>query len=160
MSYGSGSFKDGQGGYGPGGGGYGPGGPGQGGYGPGGPDQGGYGPGGPGQGGYGPGGYGPGGPVPGQRPGRTLGIVALVLSIIPCTNLIGLILGIVARSQSKRAGLPNPMAMVAIVLGAISLVLGLLFFAGGGVGVYKVYQKCQELGPGTHTEGNATYSCG
>ena len=50
-------------------------------------------------------------------PGKTLGIVALILAFV--APLIGAILGFVARAQSKAAGVKNTPATVAIVLGII-----------------------------------------
>ncbi|CAN5580173.1 hypothetical protein BH09ACT4_BH09ACT4_10140 [soil metagenome] len=57
-------------------------------------------------------------------PGKTLGIVALVLAFL--APLIGAILGFVANSQSKPAGFKNTPATVAIVLGIIFTVLYLI----------------------------------
>lgn len=57
-------------------------------------------------------------------PGKTLGIVALVLAFL--APLIGAILGFVARGQSKAAGVENTPAKVAIILGIIFTVLGII----------------------------------
>jgi len=63
-----------------------------------------------------------GAPSPtGAVPGRTLGIVAFVVAIF--FNVIGLILGIVALVQSRRAGAKNGWAVAAIIVGAILFVL-------------------------------------
>lgn len=60
-------------------------------------------------------------------PGKTLGIVGLVLSfIIP---LLGLILSAVALGQSKKNGRQNTPALVGVILGAIFTVIGLLMAA-------------------------------
>ena len=83
-------------------------------------------------------------------PGKTLGIVALI--VVFFFNLVGLILGYVARSQSKKAGVPNTPAKVAIILGWIFLVLSII---AGIVGLVlfatvlgPVVQACAEHGPG------------
>jgi hypothetical protein len=69
---------------------------------------------------YPAGGYAP----PQQNPGRTLGIVALVLAIVPVgLQLVGLILGIVALVQSRKAGQKNGIALAAIIVSAVLLVL-------------------------------------
>ncbi len=57
-------------------------------------------------------------------PGKTLGIVGLVLAFL--APLIGLILSIVASNQSKAAGVPNTPAKVGIILSIIFMVLGLI----------------------------------
>ena len=75
----------------------------------------------------------PAAPYAAPEPGKTLGIVALIAVFF--ISLLGLILGFVAQSQSKAAGVPNTPAKVAIILGIIFIVLqivggilGLLFF--------------------------------
>ncbi|AUG30229.1 DUF4190 domain-containing protein [Microbacterium hominis] len=62
----------------------------------------------------------PGAPVP----GRTLGIVAFVVAIF--FNIIGLILGIVALVQSRKAGVKNGWAVAAIIVGAVLAVVGVI----------------------------------
>ena len=61
--------------------------------------------------------------APAVVPGKTLGIVALILAILPF-QLIGLILGIVANGQSKKAGVKNGPAKAAIIISIILMVLG------------------------------------
>lgn len=56
-----------------------------------------------------------------QDPGKTLGIVALILVFF--FSIVGLILGYVARSQSTKAGFTNTPAKVAIILGWIFVAL-------------------------------------
>ena len=57
-------------------------------------------------------------------PGKTLGIVGLVLAFL--FPLLGLILSIVAANQSKAAGVPNTPAKVGIILSIIFMVLGVI----------------------------------
>lgn len=90
------------------------------------------------------------GQAPVSVPGKTLGIVALV--VVFFFNLVGLILGYVARSQSKKAGVPNTPAKIAIILGWIFLVLSII---AGIIGLVvfvtvlgPVIQACAEYGPG------------
>ena len=88
--------------------------------------------------------------------GKTLGIIALVLAFV--AQLLGLILGIVARNQSKRAGLTNTPATVAIVLSIVFMVLGLLIAVPILIGVVG---QCAEYGPGVHELPNGvTLTCG
>lgn len=64
-------------------------------------------------------------PVPAPVvPGKTLGIVALIVTFF--FSVVGLILGIVARNQSKAAGVENTPAKIAIILGIIFTVLAIL----------------------------------
>lgn len=62
--------------------------------------------------------------APTEDPGKVLGIVALVAVFF--VSLLGLILGYVARSQSRKAGFENTPAKIAIILGWIFLILGIL----------------------------------
>jgi len=55
-------------------------------------------------------------PVAGD-PNKTLGIVALVLSIV--ASIIGAIIGIVAYTKSKKAGYKNGFALAAIIVGFV-----------------------------------------
>lgn len=60
--------------------------------------------------------------APADFPGKTLGIVGLVLAIV--APLVGLIISIVANNQSKAAGYPNQLAKIGIIVGAILTALG------------------------------------
>ncbi len=66
-------------------------------------------------------------------PGKALGIVAMVLSLINIigfpTALFGLIMGHIALNQSKAAGYGNTSAKVAVIAGWIIVGLSLLVFA-------------------------------
>jgi hypothetical protein len=57
--------------------------------------------------------------------GKTLGIVGLVLAFV--FSIAGLIVSIIARNQSKAAGVPNGPATAGIILSIIFLVLGVIF---------------------------------
>ena len=60
----------------------------------------------------------------GDYPGKTLGIVGLILAII--VPLVGLIISIVAANQSKKAGFSNGLAKAGIIVGAILVALGII----------------------------------
>ncbi|WP_213816040.1 DUF4190 domain-containing protein [Glaciihabitans sp. dw_435] len=64
---------------------------------------------------------GAGGYPPAAAPGRTLGIVALVLAIL--FNIVGGIVGIVALVQSRKAGQKNGFALAAIIVGFLTFIL-------------------------------------
>jgi hypothetical protein len=104
--------------------------------------------------------YGP--PAGTTVPGKTLGIVALV--VVFFFSLVGLILGYVAKSQSKKAGVPNTPATVAIILGWVFLVLSIIatiiiiVVIAAGAGAYAEF--CQELGSGVwELENGTTITC-
>ena len=77
-----------------------------------------------------------GGP-PAQDPGRTMGIVGLVLAIF--CNLIGLVVSVIAFNKSKQAGFKNNIALAGIIVGAVVFVVGLFFN-------FRVYMRLLRLG--------------
>ena len=102
--------------------------------------------------------------APAAVPGRTLGIVAFVLSLIfflGISVLLGLILGIVALVQSKKAGHKNGFALAAIIISSILIVVGfivtIVLVATFGAAFAEV---CSQLGPGVwELEGGGTITC-
>jgi len=75
--------------------------------------------------------------------------------------VIGIILGFVARSQSKSAGLKNTPATIAIVLGfvffALTIISIILFIATAG----SLLATCAGLEPGTYVlDDGRTLTCG
>ena len=95
---------------------------------------------------------------PATFPGKTLGIVAIPVAIV--ASVIGIILGFVAKSQSKRAGVKNTPATVAVVIGFILLVLTIIGVAIAVVGAVALVGQCTDLGPGVHEVNGVTYTCG
>ena len=98
-------------------------------------------------------------------PGRTLGIVALIVAIF--FNVIGLILGIVALVQSRKAGHKNGFAVAAIIVGAVLTVLGIIIaiavfttLAAATGYAAEVLQACQAVDfTGTVTVQGLTVDC-
>jgi hypothetical protein len=104
-------------------------------------------------------------PVPAPVPvsdGKTLGIVGVVLAFL--LPLVGLIVSIVARGQSKRAGVTNGAATAGIIISIIIMVIGVILaivFAVAGASLFGgLAQICADLGPGVHEVGGVTYTCG
>jgi hypothetical protein len=99
------------------------------------------------------------GAAPATFPGKTLGIVGLILAIF--FSLIGLIVSAVARSQSKKAGFKNTPATIGIVIGIVFLVLQIIAIVLVSViGVAAVNSECSAAGPGPHTLSNGTtFTC-
>jgi hypothetical protein len=66
-------------------------------------------------------------------PGKMLGIVGLIAAIL--INLVGLVVSIIAYSQSKKAGYKNTPALIGIAVGAVffvlSLIIGIVSIAAG-----------------------------
>ena len=96
-----------------------------------------------------------------ENPGKTLGIVALISSFF--IALLGLILGIVALNQSKKAGFKNGPAKAAIILSIVFMVIGLIVGIALAVGGFALFNNaaavCAENGPGEWVVGGVTYTC-
>lgn len=96
-----------------------------------------------------------------EDPGKTLGIVGLILAFL--FPLVGLILSIIANNKSKSVGLKNGMAKAGIILSSVFMVLGIVaiiaVFALGMLGASSLSQTCKEKGPGVYTSGDSTITC-
>jgi hypothetical protein len=100
-------------------------------------------------------------------PGRTLGIVAMILSIVGI-GIAGIVLGIIGMVKSKKAGHKNGFALAGIIIGIVSTVI----VSGALVAITLVSYNgitaranadlaCSKLGTssGTVIVGSQTYSC-
>lgn len=94
-----------------------------------------------------------------QVPGKGLATAGFILALIGLvsfgfTSLIGLILSIIGRVQTKRAGQPSGLALAGIIVSIITMIIGIIvavlffifFFSQGA----KLQSECQERGSGTH----------
>ena len=86
--------------------------------------------------------------APATVPGKTLGVVGLILSFF--SGPIGLIVSAVARSQSKKAGFKNTPATVGIVIGLLSTIGIIIAIVGAVVAGTALAGQCAELGGGVH----------
>ena len=94
---------------------------------------------------------------PAEDPGRTLGIVGLVLSFF--TAIIGLIISIVALRKSKKAGFKNTPALIGIIVGILSTVVAIIIAIVSIIAVTAVLSQCAQLGPGVHEVNGTTFTC-
>ncbi len=62
-------------------------------------------------------------------PGRTMGIVGLILAIF--CSLVGLVVSIIAYNRSKAAGFKNNIALAGIIIGAVFMVLSIVGYSTG-----------------------------
>ncbi|WP_344071444.1 DUF4190 domain-containing protein [Microbacterium sediminicola] len=99
----------------------------------------------------------PAGP-PTTVPGKTMGIVALILAFF--FQLVALILGIVALVQSRKAGAKNVPAVWAIVLSSVFMVFGIIILAVVLSSAGALISMCGDLGPGVHDVNGVTVTCG
>ena len=92
---------------------------------------------------------------PGRNPGKTLGIIGLVLAIP--LSLVGLIFSILGLRKSKKAGSGNAIAWTGIVLSTLVILVSI----AAGVFAFTVLQPqialaqaCADAGPGEYTDQN------
>ena len=96
--------------------------------------------------------------APAAVPGKTLGVVAAVLAFV--SSPIGLLLGLVAKSQSKKAGVSNTPATVAIVVGLIGTIILAILIGVSVAGAGALFGQCADLGPGVHDLNGVSLTCG
>ncbi|HWI32202.1 MAG TPA: DUF4190 domain-containing protein [Microbacterium sp.] len=102
-----------------------------------------------------------GAPVSPTIPGRTLGIVALILAFF--VQLVALILGIIALVQSKKAGYKNTPAVWAIIVSSVLMVVGIIIAIALITGAIAAgAELCAQYGTGTHEINGVTVTlnCG
>jgi hypothetical protein len=99
-------------------------------------------------------------PVPAAAPsdGKTLGIVGLVLAFL--FSLAGLIVSLIARSQSKKAGVSNGPATAGIIISIIGLLLTIIVIIVNVAVFGSLLSTCAGLGPGVYEIDGVTYTCG
>lgn len=90
----------------------------------------------------------PAGAPAASYPGKTLGIVGLVLSFL--VAIAGLIVSAIALSQSKKAGYKNTPALVGLILGIVFSVLWIIFWVFGGALFAAIVSNCPEVAPGQY----------
>lgn len=93
-------------------------------------------------------------------PGKTLGIIGFVLSLLGPLTFVGLVLSIIATVQSRKAKTKNGIALAGIIIGALGTVIAILLIIAGIASAAAIAQQCAELGPGVHQSGSVTITCG
>ena len=98
-------------------------------------------------------------PTPAINPGRGLGIASLVTSLLGI-GLVGIILGSIGLSKSKKAGQKNGLALAGVIIGAIDTVATIIIISVFASIAGQLVQQCNELGNGTHVVNGVTITCG
>ena len=92
-------------------------------------------------------------------PGRGLGIAGLIFAFVFAP--LGLILSIVAKVQSNKAGAKNGLATAGIIISIIAIVFYVILFIILGVTAAALVSQCAQLGSGVHDTGNGVVvTCG
>lgn len=76
-------------------------------------------------------------------PGKGLGIAGFVMSLLGF-GVISLIMSIIAKNQSKKAGYSNGLALAGIIISAITMVLGVILLILVFVSASAAMKYCQE----------------
>lgn len=107
--------------------------------------------------------YQPAPQVAAATPGKGLSIAAIILAVL--MPLIGLILGIIAMVQSKKAGRKNGLALAAIIVSVVLMVIGVISaimiigsMAALGGNVMEAVEACQSGASSVMVAGQ-TVSC-
>ncbi|MCU1546415.1 MAG: hypothetical protein JWP30_1515 [Homoserinimonas sp.] len=98
----------------------------------------------------------------GEDPGRTLGIVGLILAFF--FNIVGLIVSIIALNKSRKAGHKNGPAVAGIIVGIVMLILFLiaavLIATLAQAGFEAINDMCTGFDAGTYeVQGGGTIEC-
>ena len=106
-------------------------------------------------------------PMPAEVPGKTMGIVGLVLAFVFAP--VGIIVSAIGMSQSKKAGYKNTLALVGLILSivftiiwVVSIILFIMAAAVAASHVNDIYAEiCTQmgLGPGPHDVNGQTITC-
>lgn len=99
--------------------------------------------------------------APATDPGKTMAIIAIILPFVGF-GLVGLILGIVAKVKSKKAGYKNTLALVAIIISivaiVVSIIVGIVLAVTFANLATEISQACQN-GAETVTINGQVISC-
>jgi len=98
-------------------------------------------------------------PSPVVNPGHGLGIASLITSLLGI-GLVGIILGSIGLSKSKKVGQKNGLALAGIIIGAIDTVATIIIIAIVASVAAQLVQQCNDLGNGTHVVNGVTITCG
>jgi hypothetical protein len=71
-------------------------------------------------------------PIPQNNTAQTLGIIGIVVGLL-CCSPAGIVLGIVSMNKAKQQGQSTTIGLVAIVVSAIALLIGIVVFATGAL---------------------------
>ncbi|AWB88190.1 hypothetical protein [Homoserinimonas hongtaonis] len=85
--------------------------------------------------------------APAVNPGKTLGIVGLVLSILQF-NVVSLVISIIALVKSKKAGMGNGFAIGGIIISILSIIGGIILIVVVVGAAAALSAQCAEVGPG------------
>jgi uncharacterized protein YjeT (DUF2065 family) len=81
-----------------------------------------------------------------EYPGQSLGITGLVFSFV--LPLVGLVLGVIAYTWSKKAGVANAPARAAVIVGGIILAAGLLIYVAWIIAFGPALLQYMNMGEG------------
>jgi hypothetical protein len=91
-------------------------------------------------------------------PGRTLGIVGLILAFV--MSIAGIIVSAVGLHESRRAGIRNPYAIAGLAVSIALTALQILAVVAGIALAIVVWRTCGTMGNGIHyLQNGSTMTC-
>lgn len=97
--------------------------------------------------------------APTVNPGKTLGIVGLVLAILQF-NVISLVISIIGLVKSKKAGYSNGFAIGGIIISALSIIGFIILIVVAVGAAAAIAGQCAELGSGVwELDNGVTVTC-
>jgi hypothetical protein len=98
------------------------------------------------------------------NPGKTLGIVGLIMAFFFGLNIVGLVLSIVGLNKSKKVGMKNGPALAGIIVSIVTIVIGAIILisviALGAAGLGAIAEACSGMPSGeVLTNGSTTITC-
>jgi uncharacterized BrkB/YihY/UPF0761 family membrane protein len=99
-----------------------------------------------------------------ENPGKTLGIVGLILAFFFGLNIVGLILSIVGLNKSRKVGMKNGPALAGIIVSIVTIVGGIIVIiavaALGAAGFAAIAEACAGVDSGTVlSDGVNSFTC-
>lgn len=91
-------------------------------------------------------------------PGKDLGIAGLIVSFLFAP--IGIILSAMSLSKSNKVRHENTPALVGLILGVIFTIFWCSIIVFIVLSFSDLHQRCEQLGPGVHQDGDSTITCG
>ena len=93
------------------------------------------------------------------NPGFVFGLIGFILSFFFVLNIAGLVLSIIGRVKSKRAGQPSALAVAGIVISIVGILATAAVLAVSVPLLVHAGSECARLGNGVHRIGNSVYTC-
>lgn len=94
------------------------------------------------------------------NPGKTLGIVGLIMAFFFVIDIVGLVLSIMALNKSKKAGMSNGPALAGIIVSIVTIIIGvvilIVFAMVAAAGLAAFSEVCEGYASGMYELNDGT----